>query len=770
MRPSLRAIAAICTVCAVTSAAASPVAAQPAPVRPTTPSATRVQYPTTNTGPQVDDYHGTRIADPYRWLEDLDAPDTKAWVVAQNRVTDAYLAATPGRDAIRDRLTALWNYPRVSLPAREGGRLFFTKNTGLQKQSPFYAALGDARGAAERASLVLDPNVISQDGSTSLSMFVPDPTGTYVAYGLSEGGADWRTVHVRRLADGHDTDDVVRWIRYSGVSWTKDGQGFFYTRYPEPAAPNGGQTTSGQTTGGQTTGAAALSAHSLAGASRDPAIYYHRLGTPQATDVAVFRYPAEPTWGVGAHVTEDGRWLFATVGRGTDPENHLYVADLGDPHAPRVAAPLAPVDVSMEASFTPIGVVGHTAYVLTNLDAPRYRVVAVDLTHPARAAWKTIIPEGPNALQGAHLVGGRLVADYLADVKSVVTVHELDGRQVATLPLPGVGVVAGISGREDSPELFYAFTSYLTPASVYRYDVRTGTQSTFFAPDVPFDASRYETEQVFYPSKDGTRVPMFVTHRKGMARDGQNPTLVYAYGGFNISVTPAFSASTAVWLEMGGVYAVPNLRGGGEYGEAWHQAGKLARKQNVFDDYLAAAQYLVDQKITSPARLAIRGASNGGLLVGAAMTQRPDLFAVALPAVGVMDMLRYQKFSAGVFWVPEYGSSDDPAQFAYLAKYSPLHNLKPGTCYPATLTTTADHDDRVVPGHSFKWASALQAAQTSAPGCDHPVLIRIEAQGSHGYRPLDKAIAEQADVWAFAARNLGMPVTFSTARTAGAMP
>ncbi len=719
-----------------------------------------MQYPTTNTGPQVDDYHGTRVADPYRWLEDLDAPDTKAWVAAQNRVTDDYLAATPGRDAIRDRLTALWNYPRVSLPAREGGRLFFTKNTGLQKQSPFYAASGDASGAAERASLVLDPNAISRDGSTSLSMFVPDPTGTYVAYGLSEGGADWRTVHVKRLAsgdhaDGHDTDDVVRWLRYSGVSWTRDGRGFFYTRYPEPAAPNG---------------SAALSAHSLAGASRDPVVYYHHLGTAQSADVAVFRYPKEPTWGVGAHVTEDGRWLFATVGRGTDPENHLYVADLGDPRAPHVAAPLTPIDVTMEASFSPVGVVGHTAYVLTNLGAPRYRVVAVDLTNPARAGWKTVIPEGPNALQSVHLVGGRLVADYLADVKSVVTVHDLDGRQVGTLPLPGVGVVAGISGREDSPELFYSFTSYLTPASVYRYDVRTGSQSVFFAPNVPFDASRYETEQVFYTSKDGTRVPMFVTHRKGMARDGQNPTLVYAYGGFNISVTPAFSASTAVWLEMGGVYAVPNLRGGGEYGEAWHQAGKLARKQNVFDDYLAAAQYLVDQKITSPAKLAIRGASNGGLLVGAAMTQRPDLFAVALPGVGVMDMLRYQKFSAGVFWTPEYGSSDDPAQFAYLVKYSPLHNIKPGTCYPATLTTTADHDDRVVPGHSFKWASTLQAAQSAAPGCDRPVLIRIEAQGSHGYRPLDKAIAEQADVWAFAARNLGMPVAFPSTPAAGAMP
>ncbi|GJG85715.1 prolyl endopeptidase [Gemmatimonadetes bacterium T265] len=759
MRLPAHATAATLAACAAISTVAAPAvraaAAQPLPAS----SSSRVQYPATRRVDQVDDYHGTRVADPYRWLEDLDGPETKSWIAAQNAVTNAYLAATPGRDAIRDRLTALWNYPRVSLPYREGGRLFFTKNTGLQKQSPYYAVAGAttadaARGAAERAALVLDPNEISRDGSTSLSMFTPDPTGAYVAYGLSEGGADWRTVHVKRIADGHDTDDVVRWIRYSGVSWTKDGRGFFYTRYPEPAAPTGSPTAPNGAGG-----AGALSGRSLAGASRDPVVHYHRLGTPQSADVAVFRYPKEPTWGVGAFVSEDGRYLFATVGRGTDPENHLYVAALGDPAAPNVSAPLAPVDTTMEASFHPVGVVGHTAYVLTNLDAPKYRVVAVDLAAPARANWKTVIPEGPNALQSASVVGGRLVAEYLADVKSVVTVHELDGRQVATLPLPGTGIVAGLSGREDSPELFYAYTSYLTPASVYRYDVRTGEQTVFFAPHVPFDASRYETEQVFYASKDGTRVPMFVTHRRGMPRDGQNPTLVYAYGGFNIAMTPAFSASVAVWLEMGGVYAVPNLRGGGEYGEAWHQAGKLARKQNVFDDYLAAAQYLVDQKITSPAKLAIRGGSNGGLLVGAAMTQRPDLFAVALPAVGVMDMLRYQKFSAGVFWVPEYGSSDDPQQFAYLAKYSPLHNLRPGTCYPATLTTTADHDDRVVPGHSFKWASALQAAQA----CDRPVLIRVEAQGSHGYRPLDKAIAEQADVWAFAARNLGMTVTFPPA-------
>jgi prolyl oligopeptidase len=739
-----RSLAATAVVAAL-AAAPCAHAQLPAPAPPSAaavPSSTaRVQYPATRRVDQVDDYHGTKVADPYRWLEDLDGSETAAWIQAQNAVTSAYLAATPGRDAIRERLTAMWNYPRVSLPWREGGRLFFTKNTGLQKQSPFYTTRGTTPADAERAALVLDPNVISQDGSTSLSMFTPDPTGTYVAYGLSAGGADWRSVRVRRLADGRDLDDRVDWIRYSGVSWTKDGKGFFYTRYPTPPKDAG----TGKT---------------LSGASRDPVVYYHRLGTAQAADVAVFRYPKEPTWGVGASVSEDGRWLFASVGRGTDPENHLYVADLRNPQAPNVRAALAPVDTTMEASFSPVGVVGHTAYVVTNLGAPRYRLVAIDLRRPARANWRTVIPETANTLTGVVLAGGRLLANYLVDVKEEVAIHALDGRKVGMLPLPGIGQVAGLSGRADSPEVFFGFTSFLVPSSVYRYDVRTGRAEPFFTPDVPFDASRYETTQHFYTSKDGTRVPMFVVHRKGLPRDGSHPTMLYAYGGFNVSMQPGFGASVAAWLDMGGIYAVPNLRGGGEYGEAWHQAGKLERKQNVFDDFIGAAEYLIAQKYTSPAKLAIRGGSNGGLLVGAVMTQRPELYAVALPAVGVMDMLRYQKFSAGVFWVPEYGSADDPAHFAFLSKYSPLHNLKPGTCYPATLTTTADHDDRVVPSHSFKWASALQAVQSAAPGCARPTLIRVETQGSHGYRPLDKSIAEQADILAFTARNLGMPVTF----------
>jgi prolyl oligopeptidase len=704
--------------CLAAAAAAAPAHAQ------------RVQYPTTRTVEQIDDFHGTRVADPYRWLEDLDSPETAAWVKAQNDVTFGYLAGLPGRDQLKQRLTEVWNYARVSVPYREGGRLFFTRNTGLQRQSPYFAARG---ATTDGAALVLDPNALSPDGSVSLSRFAPDPTGRYVAYGLSQGGADWVTVKVRRIADGQDLPDVVDWMRYSGTSWTKDGEGFFYTRYPEPPK------AAGQT---------------LSTASRDPKVYYHKLGTPQSADVEIFSYPKEPTWGVGAYTSEDGRWLFATVGRGTDPQNQLYVADLGDPKKPDVRARIVPVDTTLAAAFYPVGVVGSTAYVYTNLDAPKYRVVAVDLARPARANWKTVIPESQHALVSAALVGGRLLAHRLVDVKSEVTIHDLAGRQTGKLPLPGIGSLAGLSGREDSPELYFGFSSYTVPQTIFRYDLASGKLESFFKPNVPFDPSQFETKQVFATSKDGTRVPMFVTHKKGLALDGTNPTILYAYGGFNVSQTPGFSTNVLPWLEMGGVYAVANLRGGGEYGEEWHVAGKLDKKQNVFDDFIASGEWLIANKYTSPKKLAIRGGSNGGLLVGAAMTQRPELFGVALPAVGVMDMLRYHKFSAGVFWVPEYGSADDAAQFATLVKYSPLHNLKRGTCYPATMTTTADHDDRVVPGHSFKWASALQAAQ----GCDNPVLIRVETQGSHGYRPLDKQIAEQADILAFTAKNLGVDV------------
>jgi prolyl oligopeptidase len=478
--------------------------------------------------------------------------------------------------------------------------------------------------------------------------------------------------------------------------------------------------------------------------------------------VRVFDYPAEPTWGVGAQVSEDGRWLFATVSRGTDPENLLYVADLGDPIAPNVSAPLRPVDATMEASFNVVGVVDATAYVLTNLGAPKYRVVAIDLGEPAREWWRTVVPESEDTLESAALVGGRVVAQWLADVKSRLTVHSLGGAPLGEIALPGIGAVAGLSGREDSPELYYGFTSFLVPAAVYRHDLDTGARETFFAPDVPFDPSPYETEQVFVASRDGTRVPMFVVRRRDMPRDGANPTLLYAYGGFNVVQAPAFSPSIAAWLECGGAFALANLRGGGEYGEAWHAAGKLHAKQNVFDDFIAAAEWLVENGYTSPSHLAIRGGSNGGLLVGAVMNQRPELFAAAIAQVGVMDMLRYHRFSAGVFWVPEYGSSDDAAQFHTLHAYSPLHNLRAGACYPATLVTTADHDDRVVPGHSYKYAAALQAAQ----GCDEPVLIRVETQGSHNYRPLDRQIAEQADVWAFAAAHTGATLSFEGVDTA----
>lgn len=700
-----------------------------------------VQYPPTRTVEQVDNYHGIRVADPYRWLEDIGAVEARAWIEAQNALTADYLAAVPGRDAIGARLTAMWNHQRVSVPSREGGRLFFTKNSGLQRQPSYYMASGPARGAVERATLILDPNDLSLDGAAQLSLFVPDPTATYAAYGLSRSGSDWRTVKIRRLEDGRDLDDVIDWIRYSGVSWTGDGMGFFYTRYPAPA--------------GEIAGAPP-------GPPRDAAVYYHRLGTRQSADVIIFQYPQEPAWRVAASVSADGRWLFAFVGRGTATENHLYLADMGCATAPNIHAQLQPVDTTFDASFWPIAVIGRRLYLVTNLDAPRYKVVVVDFADPRRARWDTVIPESLYTLASATFVGGKLFVQYLEDAKSVVAIHDLTGARAGMLPLPGVGTVGGLSGRADGTELFFVFTSFLVPITVYHYDVETERLETFFAPDVPFDGSRYETEQVFYTSADGTQVPMFLTRARGIARNGRNPTLLQGYGGFNVSMLPLFTATVAVWLELGGVYAVANVRGGGEYGRAWHQAGQLDRKQNVFDDFIAAVEWLIASRHTSPERLGLVGTSNGALLAAAVMTQRPELCAAVLPAAGVLDMLRFHKFTAGGFWVSEYGSPDVPEQFATLLAYSPLHNLRKGACYPATLITTADQDDRVVPAHSLKWAAALQAAQ----GCDRPVLLRVEMRASHRYRPLDRAIAEQADILTFAAHHLGLVVASASSAAA----
>ncbi len=686
---------------------------------------TKVSYPTSQKDDIVDDYFGTKVPAPYQWMEDLDSKPVADWVAAQNKITFDYLAKLPMREHFSKRITELWDYPKVSIPVREGGRYFYSKNSGLQRQSPVYMRAN----LAAPATLVLDPNVLSPDGSVSLAQWQPSHDGKQLAYGLSEGGADWQTLHVRDIDSGKDLPDEIRWVRFSGISWTNDNKGFFYSRYPEP--PKGKVLE------------AALSGQT---------IYYHRVGAPQAQDALIYARKDLPTWFVGGIVTEDGRYLIVAINKGADNSNRLYYSDLGDPMRPAIGAPVKPLIEEDGAEFAVFGNAAQVLYLRTDQDSPNRRVIAVDLAHPAKAAWKTIVPEAKQAIESVSLIGGRIVAQYLVDVQSRVALFGLDGSPQGDLPLPGTGTVAGIEGREDSPEIFYAFSSPLSPTAVYEYDPGSKQQTPFEPVKPPVDVAQYETKALFATSKDGTRVPFFLTWKKGLALDGSHPTMVYGYGGFSISMLPTYRLDAPAWLELGGIWVTANMRGGAEYGEAWHKAGNLANKQNVFDDFIAVAEQLVKDKYTSPAKLGIMGGSNGGLLVGAVEEQRPDLFAVALPAVGVMDMLRYDKFTGGHAWVTEYGSSSNATDFAYLIKYSPVQNVKPGVCYPATLVTTADHDDRVVPSHSFKFTAAMQAAQ----GCDRPVLIRVETEGSHGYRPTDKQIAERADQWAFAAAAVGM--------------
>ena len=685
----------------------------------------RLPYPVTKAGDVVDDYHGHRVADPYRWLEDLNSSETAAWVQAENGVTTSYLAQLPDRDAIRKRITALWNYPKVSIPYFEGGRWYLSRNSGLQRQAVIYTRqtlLGHDRVA-------LDPNTLSPDGSIALSGFAPSPDGRYVAISQSEGGADWSTYHVREIATGRETGDTVRWIKFSGISWTHDGRGFFYARYPEPTAATALST--------------ALSGRQL---------LYHTLGTSQAQDQLIYERKDDPALFFGGSLDETGRYLFITTNHGTSSKNELYVADLGDPKHPVIAAPIRALYTGHDAEYVPMGIVNGELYLLTDRDAPRRRVVAAALESPDPGQWRPVVSQGSGVIADATLIAGRVAVSSLEDVASVVRVYRLTGALEHLVTLPGLGTVSTVAGRFDRPEMFYSFASPLYPSTVFRYDPITNHSTPFEAPKLTFDPSRYETERVFYSSKDGTRVPMFLTYRKGLVRDGTSPTMVYAYGGFDISTVPGFRPDVPIWLEMGGIWATASIRGGGEYGDEWHKAGMFEKKQNVFDDFIAAGEYLVREKYTSSAKMAMMGGSNGGLLVGAVMTQRPDLFAVALPAVGVMDMLRYHKFTGGALWSAEYGSADDSVAFNYIRAYSPLQNIKPATCYPATLVTTADHDDRVVPSHSFKFTAALQAAQS----CNKPVLIRVETEGSHGYRPTDKRIAELADEWSFTAANLGV--------------
>ncbi|MEQ9482411.1 prolyl oligopeptidase family serine peptidase [Coleofasciculus sp. F4-SAH-05] len=674
-------------------------------------------YPTTRQADQVDDYHGTNVADPYRWLEDPDSEETKAWVEAQNKVTFGYLEDIPQRESLKQRITQLWNYEKYGIPYKEGNRYFYFKNDGLQNQSVLYTLTsldGEPR-------VLIDPNTLSEDGTIALSGAAMSDDGNRMAYGLSTSGSDWQEWKVRDVETGEDLSDHLQWVKFSGASWTTDNQGFFYSRYDEPN-----------------------DATKLEDANYYHKLYYHKLGTDQSDDLLIYHRPDQKEWMFNGSVTEDGHYLIIYVSQGTDPKNLVFYKDLQTPDSPIVE-----LISEFEANFSLIDNDGSIFWVQTDLDAPRGRVIAIDIHNPARENWQELIPQAEETLEGVGVLNNQFVADYLKDARSSIKIFDLNGAFVREVELPGIGSAGGFGGKRYDTETFYVFTSFTTPATIYRYDMVTGERSLFRQPTVDFDPTQYETRQVFYQSKDGTQVPMFITHKKGLALDGNNPTYLYGYGGFNISLTPSFSISNLVWMEMGGVYAIPNLRGGGEYGEDWHQAGIKLNKQNVFDDFIAAAEWLIENKYTHPQKLAIGGGSNGGLLVGACMTQRPDLFRAALPSVGVLDMLRFHKFTIGWAWCSDYGSPENQEEFKALYAYSPLHNLKPGTAYPATLITTADHDDRVVPAHSFKFAAALQAAHAG----DNPVLIRIETKAGHGAgKPTAKIIEEIADKWAFLQR------------------
>ena len=686
-----------------------------------------ITYPPARKSDVVDDYHGTRVADPYRWLEDVDSPETHAWVEAENRVTFAYLEQIPERERIRKRLTALWDYPKYGAPFKKGGRYFFFKNTGLQNQAVLYTQ-PTLTAAPE---VLLDPNTLSADGTVALSILAFSEDGRAMVYGTSGSGSDWQEFRVRDVTTKQDKSDHLKWIKFSSAAWTHDGAGFFYSRYPEPAA----------------------GADPLLDVNHNQKVYYHKLGTEQSADRLIYERPDHPDWGFGVEVSADGRYAVYSVWLGTDRRNRIYYQDLGDPKAPRLDAPVVRLLDEFDASYGFVGNSGPVFFFQTDNAAPRSRIVAVDTRKPDARSWRELVPQAADPIEGSQIIHNTFVIRYLHDAASLLRLYALDGKPAGDVPLPTLGSIAQVTGEPKDAEMFYAFTSFLYPTTIFRHDFKTGQSSVFKAPEIAFDASSYETVQVFYRSKDGTRAPMFLTYKKGLKRDGSNATYLYAYGGFNVNMTPGFSIGVLAWLEMGGVYAQAVLRGGSEYGEEWHQAGMLDRKQNVFDDFIAAAEYLIAEGYTSPPKLAIGGGSNGGLLIGAVLNQRPELFGAALPAVGVMDMLRFHKFTIGWAWVTEYGSADSVAQFPALYRYSPIHNMKPGTKYPPTLVTTADHDDRVVPGHSFKYAATLQATQAGPA----PVLIRIETKAGHGAgKPTAKIIEEQTDRWAFLVHNLRM--------------
>lgn len=674
-----------------------------------------IEYPVSRKDDLVETLHGTPVPDPYRWLEDDQAEETKQWVTAQNKVTSQYLDAIPQRGEIRERLSALWNFERTDAPREYGGRWFFNYNSGLQNQ----AVLKVSDTMEGEGRILLDPNELSKDGTVSLAGFVPSEDGKLIAYSISRVGSDWNEILVRDVATGKDLTDHLKWVKFSGISWAMDGSGFYYSRYDAPVE-----------------GAA------LTQKNEFHKLCFHKLGTPQSEDRVIYERKDHPKWGFGGYVTDDGKFLCIHITEGTDPKNRFFYQELH-----KEGAPVVELLAEADAEYDFVGNKDEMFYFRSSLNAPRQKVIAIDIRKPQREAWKTIVPETKDLLRSVTMVGGRLFCGYLQDAKSAVVMFDLDGNKVRDVELPGIGSAGGFYGREEDKQTFYSFTSFTDPGAIYRYDISSGKSTLWKRPKVAFDGNAYETRQVFVPSKDGTKVPMFITHRRGISLDGSHRVLLTGYGGFNISLTPGFSVSRAVWLERGGILAVANLRGGGEYGSEWHLVGTRLRKQNVFDDFIACAEWLVKEKYTSTSKLAIQGGSNGGLLVGACITQRPDLFGAALPAVGVMDMLRFHKFTIGWAWEKDYGSAENPEEFEALLRYSPYHALKPGTRYPATMVTTADHDDRVVPAHSFKFAARLQEYQAKD---GPPVLIRIDTSAGHGAgTALSKTIDRTADEWAF---------------------
>jgi len=695
----------------------------PTPAAPATTTAVHgLRYPDAPRGDQRDDYHGVRVADPYRWLEAMDAPDTRRWIDAENALTAEQLSKIGARAPLERRLRELWNYERWGVPSLHGARLVVSHNDGLQNQSVLYTL----NEHGDRLPL-LDPNALSKEGTVALGSVEFSNDGKRMAYGLADAGSDWQTWRVRDVATASDSADVLHWVKFSAASWSHDDQGFYYSRFDEPKAGD-----------------------ELTQQNYHQKVYFHRLGQAQSADTLVYARPDHKEWGFGATVSEDGRWLILSVGIGTDPKNCIFIQDLHVPASSRKTIELLP---GFSAKFDFIGNQGDTLWFLTDDSASRRRVIAIDVHQPDKAAWRELIAEGRDTLESVSVVAERMIATRLDDAHTKVTIHRLDGSLERELTLPGIGSAGGFYGKRRDRETYFWYSDFSVPTEIWKLDVQSGKTSLWRRPQVAFEPAAYETKQVWYQSKDGTKVPMFLCAKKGLAHDGQTPTYLYGYGGFEISLTPSFSVANLVWMELGGLLAVPNLRGGGEFGGKWHEGGIKLQKQNVFDDFIAAAEYLIENRYTQSAKLAIGGRSNGGLLVGAVLTQRPELFGAALPGVGVLDMLRFNQFTIGWAWESDYGSPKDAAEFAALRAYSPYHNAKPGTAYPPTLIYTADHDDRVVPLHSYKFAAALQHAQVGPA----PILIRIDTKAGHGAgKPTSKQIEEWADLWGFLVAHLGV--------------